>query len=66
MITKWQVDPREVQQSLSGMNYPARRDDLIRHAAKNGASEKVISFLENLPDAEFRTFDDVDWIGVTQ
>ncbi|MBC6457855.1 DUF2795 domain-containing protein [Actinomadura sp. HBU206391] len=43
----------EVQKHLSGMDYPATRDELVDHARKNGAPEGVIESLRRLPERQF-------------
>jgi hypothetical protein len=37
------------------MNYPASREDLIKHAEEQDADEDVLSFLRNLPDRKYET-----------
>ena len=51
---KQQTSPIDVQSHLSGVDYPADRNELIDHAYDQDAPEDVISALESLPD---RTFD---------
>lgn len=53
------VNPVQLQKYLKGMDYPARKQDLIQHAQKHGADEKVQSTLEQLPDEEYETPTDV-------
>jgi hypothetical protein len=48
-----QASPVEVQKSLKAINYPVHKKDLIQHAKKHGASDKVLSVLESLPDKEY-------------
>jgi hypothetical protein len=43
----------EVQKALSGMNYPASRDQLIQHAKSSGAGESIIQALGKIPDREY-------------
>lgn len=54
-----QVNPIQLQKHLKGMDYPASREDIIRHAEENGADEEALSVLEQLPDEEFETPADV-------
>lgn len=50
------VSPAQIQKFLSGMEYPARKRDLIEHAQDRGAPQEVISTLKHLPDkGEFAT-----------
>ena len=47
------ANPIEVQAFLDGVSYPTRKGDLIREAERSGASGKVRSTLERLPDERF-------------
>lgn len=47
------ASPAAVQEYLSGINYPAKKEDLINHARSQSAPQDVISTLENLPDREY-------------
>ena len=49
------VNPIQMQKYLKGMDYPAKKKDLIEHAKKAGADENICSTLEQLPDEEFET-----------
>jgi hypothetical protein len=44
----------KVQKSLSGINYPADKKQLVEHARGNGADKATLSALEGIPD---RTYD---------
>ena len=46
-------NPIEVQKSLSGMDYPASKQNLIARARENGASKDIIDKLETIPDREY-------------
>ncbi len=49
------ANPVEIQKHLKGVDYPADRKELIKHAKKQGADQKVISLLEQLPeDKEYK------------
>jgi hypothetical protein len=43
----------QVQKSLGGLNFPARKQDIIDHAKRNGASDEVMRLLEELPRDSF-------------
>ena len=45
--------PIDVQKSLAGTDYPARKDELIARAKDNGASGEVMDALQKLPDREY-------------
>jgi hypothetical protein len=49
------ANPVEVQAFLDGVSYPTRRGDLVREAERSGASRKVRSTLERLPEERFDT-----------
>jgi hypothetical protein len=53
------VNPIQVQKFLSGMHYPAKKDDVVTHAKSKGADEKVIDTREQLPDNNYVTPADV-------
>jgi Protein of unknown function (DUF2795) len=43
----------EIQKYLSGVSYPATKDQLVEHARKNGADDQVIEALSGMPDGEY-------------
>jgi hypothetical protein len=45
--------PIDVQKSLAGTDYPARKDELIARAKDNGASGEVMDALQKLRDREY-------------
>jgi hypothetical protein len=47
------------QKYLSGMDYPAGKQDLINHARKNNAPDAVIQVLEMFQDKSFQSAADV-------
>jgi hypothetical protein len=49
----------QVQKFLGGMDYPARKQDLVKRAEQEGADEDVRSTLEQLPDQNYETPADV-------
>lgn len=54
-----QTSPIEVQKSLKNMDYPAKKQDLIKHAKQNNASKEVMEVLESLPEKEYTNAADV-------
>ena len=44
------VSTGEIQQFLHGMDYPARKNDLVKKAQSNNAPGDVIDMLSKLPD----------------
>ncbi len=53
------VNPIQIQKFLKGMDYPASKQDLIRHAEQQGADANVCQALERLPDDQYETPADV-------
>lgn len=57
--SKAKANPIEVQKFLEGVRYPTGKSDLVSQAKRQGASEKVRSTLERLPDKRFQEATDV-------
>ncbi len=53
------VNPVEVEKFLSGVDYPASKEELIRKAQDEGADENVIKTLKALQQEEFNSPKDV-------
>jgi hypothetical protein len=49
------VNPMQVHKLLSGMDYPAGRDQIVGHAKLVGADTTVISLLNKLPNDSYQT-----------
>lgn len=47
------VNPIQLEKYLKGVNYPASKNDLIKQAQQNGADQKVLDTLKQLPDQKF-------------
>ena len=47
------VNPIQLQKNLKGAKYPAKKDDLVKRAEENGASDDMRSLIARLPDREF-------------
>ena len=52
-------NPAEAQKYLSGVNYPASKQQLIEKARSEGADENVISTLEKMSGDMFNSSSDV-------
>lgn len=50
-----QANPIQIQKFLKGVDYPASKQDLVKHAEENGADDNVCSVLEQLPDQDYET-----------
>ncbi|GAB3815214.1 DUF2795 domain-containing protein [Micromonospora zhanjiangensis] len=47
------VNVTQLQEYLSGLDYPVSKEDLIRQAQENGAGTAVIQLLRSLPADQF-------------
>ncbi len=47
------ASPKEVEKCLKGMDYPAKKQDLITHAQEHGANQQVMDTLKQLPEQNF-------------
>ncbi|SFN79798.1 Protein of unknown function [Nitrosospira briensis] len=53
------ANPIQVQKFLSGMDYPASKEEIVDHAKSKGADKNIMQTLEQLPDESFETPADV-------
>jgi len=53
------VNPVQVQKDLKGVNYPVRKNDLLKHVHDQGGDESVRATLEHLSDKTYETPADV-------
>ena len=53
------IDPIQLQKVLKGVDYPASKQDLLRHAREQGADEPTLRTLEQLPEQQYQTPADV-------
>ncbi len=53
------VNPIQLQKYLSGIDYPARKQDLIERAERQGADDNVLETLKSLRRDEFNSPNDV-------
>lgn len=49
----------QVQRYLSGVDYPAQKQDLVEHAESQGAGDDVLSTLRDIDDREYDSPADV-------
>ena len=47
------VSPIDIQKALSGMDYPATKDQIVQHAQQQGGDKEVIEALKKIPDREY-------------
>lgn len=53
------TNPAEVEKCLKGVNYPAKKEDLIKHAEKQGANKDIIDTLREMREENFNSPIDV-------
>jgi DNA topoisomerase VI subunit B len=53
------VSPKEVEKHLKGVDYPAKKTDLIKKARQEGANEQIIEALQQMPGEVFNKPTDV-------
>jgi hypothetical protein len=51
--------PANVSHHLTGIGFPARKQDLMRQARNNGAERAVMEVIEAMPDADYQDMADV-------
>ena len=54
------VNPIELQKALVSMDYPASREELVKHARSKNAGDDILSALKDLPDRNYETPADVN------
>lgn len=53
------ISPVQMQKHLKGANYPASKDDLVRKAQDNNASDEIVQKIKQLPANSFGSPKDV-------
>jgi hypothetical protein len=53
------VNPIQLQKYLSGIDYPAKKQDLIERAQQQGADDNVVQTIKSLPRDDFNSPNDV-------
>jgi hypothetical protein len=51
--------PTNIAHSLSGIDFPCNKEDLVEHARKNNADDEVLEILEELPEGGYTNMADV-------
>jgi hypothetical protein len=54
-----EINPIEVQRHLSGIEYPASKDEVVATAESNGAPQEIIEALQQMDGDQFEGPDDV-------
>jgi hypothetical protein len=50
----------DITKSLSGIDFPASKQDLVKHAQQKKASKEVIKVFEQMPEKEYTTMREVE------
>ena len=53
------INPIEVQKHLSGVDYPASKDEVVATAESNGAPQEILEALQQMDATDFEGPDDV-------
>ncbi|MEE6257220.1 DUF2795 domain-containing protein [Plantactinospora sonchi] len=53
------LDAMELQEYLSGLDYPASKEDLVRWAQETGLDTETLQLLRSLPVDQFQSPNDV-------
>ncbi|WP_428486847.1 DUF2795 domain-containing protein [Rhodopila sp.] len=51
--------PVNITHFLKGIDFPAKRDDLLRHARQNHAEQEVLREIEQMPNQDYGSMADV-------
>jgi hypothetical protein len=47
------VSPIDIQKALSGIDYPAGKDDIVSHAEQHGGGDDVLEALRGIEDRQY-------------
>jgi hypothetical protein len=47
------VSPIDIQKALGGIDYPATKQDIVKHAQDHGGGNYVIEALQGIDDREY-------------
>ncbi|GAB3359979.1 DUF2795 domain-containing protein [Modestobacter lapidis] len=47
------VSPIDIQKALGGIDYPAAKEDIVKHAESHGGDAEVIKALKGIDDREY-------------
>jgi hypothetical protein len=54
------VSAVDISRSLSGIDFPANKDDLVNHARQKKANKEIIDILQQMPEREYGNMADVE------
>ena len=47
------VSPIDIQKALGGIDYPAKKEDIVKHAQEHGGGDDVLEALNGIEDREY-------------
>ena len=47
------VSPIDIQKALGGIDYPAKKEDIVKHAQEHGGGDDVLEALKGIADREY-------------
>jgi hypothetical protein len=47
------VSPIDIQKALGGIDYPATKEQIVKHAEDNGGGKDVVDALQKIEDREY-------------
>jgi hypothetical protein len=47
------VSPIDIQKALGGIDYPAKKEDIVEHAREHGGGDDVVEALQGIDDREY-------------
>ncbi|MFM2061895.1 MAG: hypothetical protein RLZZ507_1565 [Cyanobacteriota bacterium] len=54
------VSAIDISRSLSGIDFPANKQDLVDHAREKNANQEIIDVLQQMPEREYENMADVE------
>ncbi|MBW4557810.1 MAG: DUF2795 domain-containing protein [Trichormus sp. ATA11-4-KO1] len=54
------VSAIDISRTLSGIDFPANKQDLVNHAREKNANEEIINVLQQMPEREYNNMADVE------
>lgn len=54
------VSAIDISKSLSGIDFPANKNNLVNHARQKNASQEVIDVLQSMPEQDYENMADVE------
>lgn len=54
------VSAVDISRNLSGIDFPADKQELVRHAREKNANQEVIDILQKMPERQYNNMADVE------